>query len=253
MKPIICFHSFDRQSHCTDGWMAAMVAYSALKELEPELIPCVYGESLILPVDYQTRPVYFLDVVPTNIDHHWDTCDNITIIDHHVGMEEKYSHMATGGSRQIIFDLHHSAAVLAWTYFMDHRSVPAVIRHVEDYDLWRFAMPGTREIIAALNSYPQTPEQFHIFARFGSEGELFTQGTHILRYIDQQVDRIIAGGLERITICGHNVFAVNSRAWVDQIGSKMSGDFGVIYHDTAGFRIPHDSGYTPAIQFANGA
>ena len=51
------------------------------------------------------------------------------------------------------FDMERSCAILAWEHFHTG-DPPQLLRHVEDRDLWRFALPGTREIQAAVFSYP---------------------------------------------------------------------------------------------------
>jgi len=38
--------------------------------------------------------------------------------------------------------------------FSPGKRIPRAILHIEDYDLWRFRWPGTREVGAVLSSYP---------------------------------------------------------------------------------------------------
>ena len=53
-----------------------------------------------------------------------------------------------------VFDLQRSGAGMAWDFFHPGAQRPALIDHIEDRDLWRFALSKTREIQAAVFSYP---------------------------------------------------------------------------------------------------
>ena len=53
-----------------------------------------------------------------------------------------------------LFDMDRSGAGITWDFFNPGQPRPALVNHVEDRDLWRFKLPGTREIQANLFSYP---------------------------------------------------------------------------------------------------
>src|SRR5690606_35880403 len=55
-----------------------------------------------------------------------------------------------------LIDQQRSGAGIAWDFFHPGVPRPALVNHVEDRDLWRFALPGTREIQAAVFSRPYT-------------------------------------------------------------------------------------------------
>ncbi|MDP3636191.1 MAG: DHHA1 domain-containing protein, partial [Azonexus sp.] len=50
----------------------------------------------------------------------------------------------------IIFNLEKSGARLAWEYFRPEQPTPLALQHIEDQDLWRFALPGSRAFCRAL-------------------------------------------------------------------------------------------------------
>lgn len=58
------------------------------------------------------------------------------------------------GYPQVVFDMERSGAGLTWDYLHPGEPRPPLIDHIEDRDLWRFKLPKTREIAAALFSYP---------------------------------------------------------------------------------------------------
>lgn len=52
------------------------------------------------------------------------------------------------------FDMNRSGSQMAWDYFFPDFARPAMIDYIADRDLWRFKLPGSREIAAVLFSHP---------------------------------------------------------------------------------------------------
>jgi len=108
--------------------------------------------------------VYILDFYfpPDVLEAMASLANSVIQIDHHASARlpwvgrltkttdggESYRHPAL--PLTVIFDLDKSGARLAWEYFHPAQPVPLILRHVEDLDLWRFAMPGTRALGRAL-------------------------------------------------------------------------------------------------------
>ena len=67
------------------------------------------------------------------------------------------------------FDQNLSGAGLAWKYFFPTDPVPRMVEHVQDRDLWRFELPGTREICAALYAQEFEFEKWEHLATTGRE------------------------------------------------------------------------------------
>lgn len=79
----------------------------------------------------------------------------------------------------VVFDMDRSGAGITWDYF-HNTPRPALINHIEDRDLWRFKLEGTREIQAAVFSYPY---EFEIWDR------LMSMDTEILRQEGEAIER----------------------------------------------------------------
>ena len=82
-----------------------------------------------------------------------------------------------------LLDMERSGAGITWDFFLGAPRHP-LVNHVEDRDLWRFALPGTREIQAAVFSYPYEFETWDkladSFDEFGHTA-LVTEGAAIER------------------------------------------------------------------------
>jgi oligoribonuclease NrnB/cAMP/cGMP phosphodiesterase (DHH superfamily) len=109
------------------------------------------------------------------------------VIDHHKTAQEQLKDFPGA-----IFNMAHSGAYLAWRYFHEAIEVPQLIRYVEDRDMWWWKLPYSREVSAALWSYPM---EFHVWDIISNDLEsniagILKEGTAILRYMKQQTEMI---------------------------------------------------------------
>lgn len=147
---------------CADGFGAAWAVRKALGD-SVEYYPAVYQDA---PPDVTGRDVVMVDFSYKRpvLDEMRKTARSIIILDHHktaqedlAGLPEPLSGTTylAAGKCCAKFDQTHSGAVLSWEFFHPGEPVPLLLKHVEDRDLWKFELPSTREIQAAVYSYPQ--------------------------------------------------------------------------------------------------
>ena len=134
---------------CMDGFAASWVVDKAL-DGNVVMYDGIYGQDppdltdqLIYMVDFSYKPDVILELAKNN---------RIVVIDHHKTARAALSDL-NDPNVDVHFDMEHSGAVLAWKYFFPGEPIPRLIKHVEDRDLWKFEMYGTREINSALFSY----------------------------------------------------------------------------------------------------
>lgn len=137
---------------CADGFGAAWVVRKALGDIEfvpgqyhKAELPDVKGRRVLL-VDFCYKPDVMVSLA-------WDA-KHITVLDHHKSAMEAMSEVTCPANMDLHFDMEHSGAMLAWNYFFPNEEPPTLLRHIEDRDLWRFKLPGTEEIQAAVFSFP---------------------------------------------------------------------------------------------------
>lgn len=104
------------------------------------------------------------------------------------------------------FDMHKSGARMAWEFCHSAYQVPELIRHIEDRDLWLFALPNTREVSAALRSFPQDFELWE--GLLADTYPLVRDGGAILRAHSRNVEAFIRNRYW-IALGGHSVPVVN--------------------------------------------
>src|SRR3989344_6684524 len=144
MKKIVVFY----HKNCLDGFTSAWVAWKKFGAradyigLDPRR-PAV--------PHLKNKTIYFLDIICSKQDLRKlvRENENVTVIDHHVSRKD-IIHLASDS----FFSLDHSGAVLSWHYFHPNKKIPKLLLYIEDYDLWRFKLSGTKEINAELGIHP---------------------------------------------------------------------------------------------------
>lgn len=142
-KPLCIYHG-----NCADGFAAAWVFWKRFGD-DIELHPGVYQTP---PPPVKGRKVFMTDFSykRATVESMIEDAEQVTLIDHHKTALEDLSGLLPMDHSS----LEHSGAMLAWNFCFPGQDPPQLLRHIEDRDLWRFALPGTREIQAALFSYP---------------------------------------------------------------------------------------------------
>lgn len=114
-----------------------------------------YIDKQLIIVDFSFPPEVMLKLL--------DYCDNITWIDHHKSAVEAILATSALVNHPLFIKFHsmdHSGAMLAWKWFFGDTEPPLLLKHVEDRDIWKFKIPGTRPICAAVFSYPYDFETY---------------------------------------------------------------------------------------------
>lgn len=223
-------------NNCLDGFGAAWAVRHALGEniefykgVHQQPPPEVKGRDVLL-VDFS----YKKSVLETMLK----TAASITILDHHISAEQDLSDLLTSGKINGLFDMNKSGAMLAWQWFNPEQPAPKLIEHIQDRDLWLFKLEGTREINAALASYPFN---FKVWDKLMASNKdelnaLKRDGEAIERKLQKDIKQLIASGVRRMFIGGYNVPVLNApSAYVSDAGHIMSANepFAACYWDHA--------------------
>jgi oligoribonuclease NrnB/cAMP/cGMP phosphodiesterase (DHH superfamily) len=135
--------------NCADGFGAAWVVRQALGEIEfhpgkyQEPPPDVAGKDVVM-VDFSYKRPVLLEMAAK--------ANSILILDHHKTAAEDLIDLPANVTCK--FDMTRSGAMLAWDHFFPGETPPPLLLHIEDRDLWRFALENTRQIQACVFSHP---------------------------------------------------------------------------------------------------
>lgn len=151
---------------CPDGFGTAFAAWLRFGN-QAAYRPMHHGQPWEM-AEIAGHVVYILDFSfpPAQLETMASIAASVIQIDHHASARQPWASRLTkaadgresfdysGLPLTVIFDLEKSGARLAWEYFHPARAVPLLVRHVEDIDLWRFALPGTRAFSRSLRLRP---------------------------------------------------------------------------------------------------
>jgi hypothetical protein len=172
--------------------------------------------------------VVFVDIAPDNDELEALAAANasIVVLDHHTSARERFlsrpglaDELAAQG-HQVNFDLDHSGAILAWYHFHPGAPPPELLRYVEDQDLWRWKLPDSEEVNAAIDSYAREMATWDDLAARPVE-DLAAEGSHILRAHRMEVERALQGA-HPIRLGSERIEAVNSRHLRASIGHELA-------------------------------
>lgn len=214
---------------CLDGFGAAWCAFKAFGN-KARYISARFGEKF--PKFSQGDDIYILDFCysPETLLKVSKTTGKITLIDHHATAQQQFEKVILPENISLNFDLKHSGCVLAWRYFFNEQSIPMILQHIEDRDLWRFQLAGTKEITTAL--YEQFPMTFKTFEKLKLH-QLFSVGKIQVAQFSRMVNRLTKNA-HVVELLGCKGLAVNAPSFfASELGNLLaekSGTFGMTYH-----------------------
>ncbi|HKW85926.1 MAG TPA: phosphohydrolase [Nitrospiraceae bacterium] len=220
LPDVVLYHA-----ECSDGFGAAWALWK--KFPSARFIPVKHGISP--PASLTGRRVVIVDFSypRETLKAMAKETTSLQVLDHHITAEK-----ALAGLPFAYFDQKKSGAVLAWEW-AHPEPVPWLLQYIQDKDLWHWALPASREINAALASYPY---DFRVWDEL-RQGTLEAEGRAILRYENELVGKIAE---EAVLVSFHNetVPAVQSAVLTSQLGERLSAGypFCVIWHDRDGRR-----------------
>lgn len=210
MKTLCIYHG-----NCADGFGAAWAVRTSLLGDRVEFYAGFYGKE---PPDVTGRDVLLVDFSYKRsvLDRMAETAKSILILDHHKSAAEDLAGLPFPPAKRpdlagwkpdsgvyAEFDMTRSGAGMAWDHFHIGPR-PALINHIEDRDLWRFQLEGTREIQACVFSHPYDFEVWDVLMATPVEA-LRAEGRAIERKHHKDIAELLAVAKRRFCIAGHDV------------------------------------------------
>jgi oligoribonuclease NrnB/cAMP/cGMP phosphodiesterase (DHH superfamily) len=224
--PVLVIYHAD----CLDGFGAAYAAwrhfgnaatYRPMHHGEPLSLDEIAGRSVFI-IDFSYRPD-FLETMAA-------VADSVTQIDHHSSALQAWGDKLQADENgmqsyqhptlplRVAFNLEKSGARLAWEHFHPGLPTPLALRHIEEQDMWRFTLPGTRPFCRALRLLPFEFAAWHQLVVDTPDEtaprylETLIQGTAIEQFYQQEIARMAQSAL-RLPAClrGEPVDALQAR------------------------------------------
>jgi oligoribonuclease NrnB/cAMP/cGMP phosphodiesterase (DHH superfamily) len=216
-----CFY----HAGCPDGFGAAWATRKAWGD-DARYVPRRH-EHRIDADAYRDCQVAFVDIAPANDEllELARVAEQVIVLDHHVTARDRYHEDPSVANEvedlghEIIYDMERSGAMLSWGYFCPDEP-PALLRYVQDQDLWHWQLPESREVNAAIAAYPL---QFDTWDQLAARdtSELVAEGRSIVRSNNIEIERRSRAG-HPLLVGGELVEAVNSTTVRSAIGHALA-------------------------------
>lgn len=225
--------------NCADGFSGAWVVRRAHQEGG-------YGQGLSFhPGVYQTEPpdVTGKDVILVDFSYPRDVMEGIVeraesvlVLDHHKTAQEALTGLPKA---DVVFDMERAGSMIAWDYFFPGQEPPQLLKHIQDRDLWRFALPFTREIQANVFSHPYAFDTWDELMS-ANVAELAREGIAIERKHLKDINELVKVTRRRMVIGWVDVPVANlPYTMASDAAHQMSiGErFAACYYDVDGARV----------------
>lgn len=214
--------------NCLDGFGAAYAVWKKFRE-DCEYLASSYNDPA---PDVKGKEVYLVDFSYKKqvIDKMLQEAASVTILDHHKTAIEDLSDMNLNG----VLDESRSGAVIAWEYFHPDKRIPDLLLFIQDRDLWKFKIYGTKAVTAGLMTYPYEFDLWDKMIRVRLTADLAKEGDAIIRKQEKDIAEIMALSPRKLKIAGKIVPAVNaSYMFASDLGHILDkGEaFAAIYND----------------------
>lgn len=195
MRTVVLFHA-----NCPDGFTAAWAAWRKFGDTA-EYIPARFDEKE--RPDLTGADVYIVDFsYPRDVTLAINAeVNSLVVLDHHKSARKNLE-----GIEGCFFDMDRSGAGMSWDYFHPDVPRPSLISYVEDRDLWRFALPHSKEVNSVVTSYEFTFDNWnamHLQLETDFE-QVRREGVAILRSKLQYVSVMVARNSHRERFLGYD-------------------------------------------------
>lgn len=204
MIPLVIYHG-----NCADGFGAAWVFSHHFGSDACDFHPGIYQDA---PPDVSGRDVFLVDFSYKRavVEQIVERARHVMLIDHHKTALDDLKPLMDSRAISHHCSLDHSGAVLAWQYTR-FGPPPRMLLHIEDRDLWRFALPFTREIQACIFSHPY---DFALWDRLmlATDRDIenfIREGTAIERKHHKDIAELVGVCTRRMVIGGHDIPVAN--------------------------------------------
>lgn len=212
LRTLVIYHA-----NCPDGFTAAWALWKKFGNAA-EYKPANYGQpphdirgfDKVIIADFSySRPI--LEAMAERVE--------LVVLDHHKTAQQDLS-----GLPFAKFDMNKSGARLAWEWAHGKGFVPQIVLYAEDRDLWRWAMPKSREISQWMRMQPYTFDSWSVADKQLQDDSGFWEaaaiGESLLAFQDQQVDIMAKRAVLRV-VGGHIVPVANATVFFSEVGERM--------------------------------
>lgn len=214
---------------CMDGFTAAWIVWCQWGDY-PNYVAGNYDVPPN-PDDFRDKDVLILDFsYPSEaLTDMWHIAKSIVVLDHHKTAQANLRDLPEfecgnfqsfetifedSGGLAVAFDMNRSGALMTWHFLHGNGSeAPQLVRFVNDRDLWRHELTGTKEVHAYITSFKPEFETWSMIANLLNQSEgrskIFAEGASINRKLDKDMREIADTNTRFLSISGYGVPVCN--------------------------------------------
>lgn len=246
MKTYCIYHS-----NCSDGLMSAAIVHKAL-DGDVEFIAGRYHDDI---PDINSSLIYFVDFsfkLPSMMKL-LEKGNKIVLIDHHKSAIEELDPLINGEFKDnfeslLSIDNSNSGAGLTWEYFFPGTTAPALVKYIEDRDIWKWEFKNTKEVTASFFLEAKTIENYLFWLNQSYFNPLDTtthfckKGSTIIEVQNNQIDSSIKHDIIFVDIDGFQIPCVNASVNISELGdvlhTKFESQYSIVWTKTiSGFKF----------------
>lgn len=233
ITPTLCIY----HAHCADGFGAAWAVWLRYGHAV-EFQGGTHGAS---PPDCTGQDVLLVDFAYKlpEMEQILAQARTLTILDHHKTAQADIQPLLEKGAVQGEFDMERSGAAMAWDWCFPGEPRPRLLAHIQDRDLWRFDLHGTRQIGAVIATYDQDFEVWSGLAKALEEDDswqsLYATGLILESKHLKDVQQLVEVTRRSMVIGGETVPVANlPYLFASEAGNILAEGqpFAACYYDT---------------------
>lgn len=223
-KMVIVYHA-----HCADGIGAAWAAHREFRYAQ--LYAAGYQKQLS-----ESFLELITDAVVLIVDFSFDAeltraiCNKakyVELLDHHVTALQRLNGFQADNFDMSSCRIDRSGCGIVWNWLHADEPMPPLLKHTEDRDLWHFAYPETKQVMAGLFSYEL---DLLLFDRFAYNIKpLIAAGEVALRIEWNNINSIIKQCKREVTIGDYKIALVNCNGmFASELGSRLASEYQIV-------------------------
>lgn len=203
--------------NCSDGFGAAWAAHELLGS-KAVYVPAQYDDiSFAFYLKNKTIAVLDFSFTEDQIEKIKANNNRICIVDHHKTALQ-IAHL-----ENTWIEIKYCGAILAWKFFHKNKKIPLFLRYIQDRDLWKWELEGSRDFSII---FQNVPKRFANYSEYNSNKkikEAIRDGKLLNKY-QYSLIRKISSNFQTVRYQNTKLKLVNSSILQSEIGNYLSDD-----------------------------
>lgn len=215
-----------------DGFGSAFAAWNKLGDTAGYLA-ADYGDEL---PSVKGLDVWILDLSfdAETMERLGREAGSLNLLDHHETARKRLGAFKPACCGKIHFDMGKAGCALAWSEFNPSVPMPKILEWVQDRDLWKWKLEGSKEFLSWLDTRPKTFEEWRSISEMSGAqlAAKMEMGAELSAAFEKHCQSMAASAYP-VEVLGQKGLMANAggdfRSRVGEILAQRSGTFGLVW------------------------